>query len=83
MGTVNQSIAMSGNGNPQPIIRPGMIGYAQQPINMNWQQQSLRRRRSREVRRIEQGMLLREGCILRGLEWMEGITDSRFVEDSV
>ena len=48
---VNQSITMSGNENPQPIIRPGMIGYAQQPLNMNWQQQSLRRRRSREVRR--------------------------------
>ena len=48
---VNQSITMSGNENPQPIIRPGMIGYAQQPMNMNWQQQSLRRRRSREVRR--------------------------------
>ena len=47
---VNQSITMSGNENPQPIIRPGMIGYAQQPLNMNWQQQSLRRRRSREVR---------------------------------
>ena len=39
---------MSGNGNPQPIIRPGMIGYAQQPLNMSWQQQSLRRRRSCE-----------------------------------
>ena len=51
VGSVNQSIAMNGNGNPQPIIRPGMIGYAQQPLNMNWQQQSLRRRRSREVRR--------------------------------
>lgn len=48
---VNQSITMSGNENPQPIIRPGMIGYAQQPLNMNWQQQSLRRRRWREVRR--------------------------------
>ena len=48
---VNQSITMSGNENPQPIIRPGMIGYAQQPLNMNWQQQSLRRRRSCEVRR--------------------------------
>ena len=51
VGTVNQSIAMNGNGNPQPIIRPGMIGYAQQPLNMNWQQQSLRRRGSCEVRR--------------------------------
>ena len=51
VGNMNQSVAMSGNGNPQPIIRPGMIGYAQQPLNMNWQQQSLRRRRSREVRR--------------------------------
>ena len=51
VGNVNQSVAMSGNGNPQPIIRPGMIGYAQQPLNMNWQQQSLRRRRSWEVRR--------------------------------
>ena len=51
VGNVNQNIAMSGNGNPQPIIRPGMIGYAQQPLNMNWQQQSLRRRRSCEVRR--------------------------------
>ena len=51
VGTVNQSVAMSGNGYPQPIIRAGMIGYAQQPLNMNWQQQSLRRRRSREVRR--------------------------------
>ena len=51
VGNVNQSVAMNGNGNPQPIIRPGMIGYAQQPMNMNWQQQSLRRRRSREVRR--------------------------------
>ena len=51
VGNMNQSVAMSGNGNPQPIIRPGMIGYAQQPLNMNWQQQSLRRRRWREVRR--------------------------------
>ena len=51
VGNMNQNIAMSGNGNPQPIIRPGMIGYAQQPLNMNWQQQSLRRRRSCEVRR--------------------------------
>ena len=51
VGNMNQSIAMSGNGNPQPIIRPGMIGYAQQPLNMNLQQQSLRRRRWREVRR--------------------------------
>ena len=51
LGNMNQSIAMSGNGNPQPIIRPGMIGYAQQPLNMNLQQQSLRRRRWREVRR--------------------------------
>ena len=50
VGTVNQSVAMSENGNPQPIIRPGMIGYAQQPLNMNWQQQSLRRKRSCEVR---------------------------------
>ena len=50
MGSVNQNVAMNGNGNPQPIIRPGMIGYAQQPMNMNWQQQSLRRRRWREVR---------------------------------
>ena len=50
-GNMNQSVTMNGNGNPQPIIRPGMIGYAQQPLNMNWQQQSLRRRRSREVRR--------------------------------
>ena len=50
VGNMNQSIAMSGNGNPQPIIRPGMIGYAQQPLNMNWQQQSLRRKRSCEVR---------------------------------
>ena len=83
MGTVNQSVAMNGNGNPQPIIRPGMIGYAQQPLNMNWQQQSLRRRRSREVRRIELRMLLREGCILCGLEWMGGFTGSRFVEDTV
>ena len=49
VGTVNQSVAMSENGNPQPIIRPGMIGYAQQPMNMNWQQQSLRRRRLRDV----------------------------------
>ena len=51
VGNMNQSVAMNGNGNPQPIIRPGMIGYAQQPLNMNWQQQSLRRRRSRDVRR--------------------------------
>ena len=51
VGNVNQNVAMNGNGNPQPIIRPGMIGYAQQPLNMNWQQQSLRRRRSCEVRR--------------------------------
>ena len=51
VGNMNQSIAMNGNGNPQPIIRPGMIGYAQQPLNMNLQQQSLRRRRWREVRR--------------------------------
>ena len=50
-GNMTQSVTMNGNGNPQPIIRPGMIGYAQQPLNMNWQQQSLRRRRSREVRR--------------------------------
>ena len=50
VGNMNQSVAMSGNGNPQPIIRPGMIGYAQQPLNMNWQQQSLRRKRSCEVR---------------------------------
>ena len=50
VGNMNQNIAMNGNGNPQPIIRPGMIGYAQQPLNMNWQQQSLRRRRWREVR---------------------------------
>ena len=49
VGNVNQSVAMNGNGNPQPIIRPGMIGYAQQPLNMNWQQQSLRRRRLRDV----------------------------------
>ena len=49
MGSVNQNVAMNGNGNPQPIIRPGMIGYAQQPMNMNWQQQSLRRRRLRDV----------------------------------
>ena len=45
---MNQSVAISGNGNPQPIIRPGMIGYAQQPLNMNWQQQNLRGRRSCE-----------------------------------
>ena len=51
VGNMNQSVAMNGNGNPQPIIRPGMIGYAQQPMNMNWQQQSLRRRRWRDVRR--------------------------------
>lgn len=51
VGNMNQSVAMNGNGNPQPIIRPGVIGYAQQPLNMSWQQQSLRRRRSREVRR--------------------------------
>ena len=48
MGSVNQNVAMNGNGNPQPIIRPGMIGYAQQPMNMNWQQQNLRGRRSCE-----------------------------------
>ena len=51
VGNVNQNVAMNGNGNPQPIIRPGIIGYAQQPLNMNWQQQSLRRRRWRDVRR--------------------------------
>ena len=51
VGNVNQNVAMNGNGNPQPIIRPGMIGYAQQPLNMNWQQQSLRRRRWRDMRR--------------------------------
>ena len=49
VGNVNQNVAMNGNGNPQPIIRPGIIGYAQQPLNMNWQQQSLRRRRLRDV----------------------------------
>lgn len=38
VGNMNQNIAMNGNGNPQPIIRPGMIGYAQRPLNMNWQQ---------------------------------------------